>query len=188
MFRILVVGPSWIGDTVLAQPLLRRLHERHRDLELDVLAPAWTLPLLRRMPEVAHAIASPFGHGELQLGVRWRLARELAACAYDQAVVLPNSFKSALIPRLARIGLRTGYAGELRYPLLNDARRLDSEALPTMAERYAALADAPGAPLAQPLPSLRLTVSEPVRAALLARLDLASPHPVAALCPGAAHR
>jgi heptosyltransferase II len=185
VFKVLVVGPSWVGDTVLAQPLLRRLHERHRDLELDVLAPVWTLPLLRRMPEVARAIASPFGHGELKLGARWRLARELAERAYDQAVVLPNTFKSALIPRLAGIGLRTGYGGEFRYPLLNDARRLSTQDLPLMAERYAALADAPETPLERPLPPVHLTVSEPARAALLARLDLTVRHPVAALCPGA---
>ncbi len=79
------------------------------------------------MPEVSEGLASPFGHGELKLARRWRLARELKARAYDQAIVLPNSFKSALIPRLAGIGLRTGFVGEARQLLLNDARRLDAE-------------------------------------------------------------
>ncbi len=185
MYKILVVGPSWIGDTVLSQPLLRRLHERHAELKLDVLAPAWTLPLLRRMPELSQAIASPFGHGELKLTARWRLARKLAQERYDQSIVLPNSFKSALIPRLAGIRLRTGYAGEFRYPLLNDARRLDEQALPLMVERYAALADLPGTRLTRPLPPPRLTVREPERAALRNRLALMRATPVAALCPGA---
>lgn len=185
MFKVLVVGPSWIGDTVLAQPLFRRLHERHAQLALHVLAPAWTLPLLRRMPEVADTIASPFGHGELKLASRWRLARELALRGYDQALVLPNSFKSALVPRLAGIPLRTGYVGELRLPLLNDARRLDQQSLPLLAERYAALADPAGTPLARPLPTLRLTVSDAARAQLLDRLGLARQGPVAVLCPGA---
>lgn len=185
MFKVLVIGPSWVGDTVLAQPLFRRLHERHARLALDVLAPAWTLPLLRRMPEVADTIASPFGHGELKLASRWRLARELALRGYDQAVVLPNSFKSALVPRLASIPLRTGYVGELRLPLLNDARRLDQQSLPLLAERYAALADAPGTPLARPLPALRLTVSDTARAELLDKLGLTRHGPVAVLCPGA---
>jgi heptosyltransferase-2 len=185
LYRILVIGPSWVGDTVLAQPLFRRLHERHAQLTLDVLAPHWTLPLLRRMPEVSEAIASPFGHGELKLSRRWRLARHLRARGYDQALVLPNSFKSALIPRFAGIGLRTGYSGEFRYPLINDARRLNEQAVPTMAERFAALADPPDAPLERPLPALRITVSEPARAALLTRLGLTLGTPVAALCPGA---
>jgi heptosyltransferase-2 len=185
VFKVLVIGPSWVGDTVLAQPLFRRLHERHTQLALDVLAPAWTLPLLRRMPEVADTIASPFGHGELKLASRWRLARELALRGYDQAVVLPNSFKSALVPRLAGIPLRSGYVGELRLALLNDARRLDQQSLPLLAERYAALADPAGTPLARPLPALRLTVSAAARAQLLDRLGLTAEGPVAVLCPGA---
>jgi len=185
VYKILVIGPSWIGDTVLAQPLLRRLRERHADLQLDVLAPSWTLPLVQRMPEVSRVMASPFGHGELKLATRWRLARRLARGRYDQSIVLPNSFKSALIPRLAGIRLRTGYVGEFRYPLLNDWRRLDEQALPLMVERYAALADSPGTRLTRPLPPLRLTVREAERAALRSRLGLTRAAPIAALCPGA---
>jgi heptosyltransferase-2 len=185
VYKILVVGPAWVGDTVLAQPLFKRLHAKHAQLALDVLAPAWTLPLLRRMREVSEGIASPFGHGELKLAERLRLARALAQRGYDQAIVLPNSFKSALIPRLAGIGLRTGYVGELRQLLLNDARRLDGPALPQMAERFAHLADAPGEPLARPLPPLSLASSAAQRAALAGRLRLALDRPVACLCPGA---
>lgn len=183
--KILVIGPSWIGDTVLAQPLLRRLHERHAELKVDVLAPSWTLPLLRRMPEVAEPIASPFGHGQLALPERWRLARQLASRGYDQSIVLPNSFKSALIPKLAGIPLRTGYVGELRYPLLSDARRLDERALPLIVERYAALADPPRTRLSRPLPTPRLSVRLPERSALRIRLALTRDAPVAVLCPGA---
>jgi heptosyltransferase-2 len=185
LYKILVIGPSWIGDTVLAQPMLRRLRERHSELELDVLAPSWTLPLLQRMAELSRAIASPFAHGELNPAARWRLARQLAQCGYDQSIVLPNSFKSALIPRLAGIRLRTGYTGEFRYPLLNDARRLDKRALPLMVERYAALADLPRTKLARPLPSPRLVVHEPERAMVRRRLELIDDAPVAAFCPGA---
>jgi heptosyltransferase-2 len=185
VYRILVVGPSWVGDTVLAQPLFKRLHEKHAALELDVLAPTWTLPLLRRMPEVTRALASPFGHGELRLTERWRRARELAARGYDQAIVLPNSFKSALLPRLAGIRLRTGYIGEARQLLLNDARRLDRRALPLMVERFAHLADARGDSLRRPLPWPSLTVSAAERDALMARLQLPFQPRVACLCPGA---
>ena len=182
-YKLLVIGPSWIGDTILAQPLLRRMHERHADLAVDVLAPAWSLPLLRKMPEVAQAIASPFGHGELKLSARLALARTLREHGYDQALVLPNSFKSALIPWLARIPLRTGYVGEFRYPLLNDVRKLDERALPMMAERYAALAQPAAEPLARPLPALRLNAAPP--AALLQRLQLSASLPLACVCPGA---
>jgi len=184
MRKILIVAPAWVGDAVLAQPLFKRLHELHSGLTLDVLAPAWTLPVFARMPEVAATVAAPFRHGELALGKRRALGRELAARRYDQAIVLPNSFKSALAPWFADIPLRTGYVGELRQWLLNDARRLDEEALPQMAERFAALAEAPGAPL-RPLAPPRLAVNEVQRGVLLSRLCLDASRPIVIFCPGA---
>jgi len=106
--KILIVAPSWVGDTVLAQPLFKLLHARHAGLALDVLAPRWTFALLERMPEVRRAIESPFIHGDLKLGERRRLGHALAMESYDQAIVLPNTFKSALVPYFAGIRTRTG--------------------------------------------------------------------------------
>jgi len=185
MPKILVVAPSWVGDAVLAQPLFARLYARHPQLELVVLAPPWTHALFSRMPEVRSVIASPFGHGELALMRRYRLARELAARRYDQAIVLPNSFKSALIPWLAAIPLRTGYVGEARRGVLNDARRLDETGLPLMVERFAALAEPRGQDLPRPLPPPRLAIDNAQRDVTLARLGLTLERPVAVLCHGA---
>lgn len=183
--NILVVAPSWIGDTVLAQPMFKLLRSRHPGLALDVLAPSWTFPLLKRMPEVRQPILSPFGHGDLKLGERRRLGRELAAAGYDQAIVLPNTFKSALVPLFARVRVRTGYVGEMRHWLLNDARRLDKERMPQLAERYAALALPKGEALELPLPGPFLRVDEQARRATLERLGLDRGRPAAVLCPGA---
>ena len=139
--RILVVAPSWIGDTVMMQPLLARLQARIPNSQTDVLAPAWSAPLLARMAEVHHSIASPFTHGSFGLGERWRLGRQIAANCYQQAYVLPNTWKSALVPLFAGISHRTGYLGEARYGLLNDIRRLNAAAMPRLVDRYAHLAD-----------------------------------------------
>jgi heptosyltransferase-2 len=128
--RFLIVGPAWVGDMVLAQSLFKVLKQRHPDSTLDVLAPRWTLPLLERMPEVDEAIAMDIGHGELRLGERLRLGRELRARGYDRAIVLPNSLKSAIVPYAAHARVRTGFVGELRYGLLNDIRQLDKQKLP----------------------------------------------------------
>jgi len=185
MPRILVIAPSWIGDALLAQPLLRRLHDKLGRVRIDALAPPWCGPLLQRMPEIEEVIASPFAHGELKLRERWKLGRELAARHYDQAIVLPNSFKSALIPFFADIPLRAGYAGEFRYGLLNLMHKLDPAKLPLMAERYAQLAETPGAELQRPLPRVWLQ-SDPVNTArTTARLGLERSRPVAVFCPGA---
>ncbi|MEJ2528789.1 MAG: lipopolysaccharide heptosyltransferase II, partial [Gammaproteobacteria bacterium] len=107
---------------VMAQSLFKLLRQQCPDGVIDVLAPGWSLPLLERMPEVADAIEMPVGHGSLELGTRYRLGRSLAGRGYTQAIVLPNSLKSALVPFWARIPRRTGWLGELRYGLLNDIR------------------------------------------------------------------
>lgn len=183
--KILVIGPSWVGDSVMAQPLYQRLHQRHPNLELHVFAPAWTLPLLARMPEVAKAHLNPFGHGALRLGERWKVARQLAAERFDQAIVLPNSLKSALIPLFAGIPLRTGFLGESRYWILNDARELDEQALPMMVERFCALAEDKGAPLPRPLSHPRLALTNASQQAALDKLKLDASRPAVAFCPGA---
>lgn len=170
---------------MMAQPMFRLLHQRHDKLVLDVLAPPWTLPLLSRMPEVRRGIAAQFGHGELKFGERRRLAQTLQAEGYDQAIVLPNSLKSALIPLLAKIALRTGYRGELRYGLINDMRHLDERALPKMAERFAALALPRDATLPRPLPVPRL-ISHPNNIKIILKKQLLTlSKPVVIFCPGA---
>jgi len=183
--KILVIGPSWVGDSVMAQPLYQRLHERHPGLELHVFAPSWTLPLLARMPEVARAHLNPFAHGQLRLVERWKVARQLAREKFDQVIVLPNSLKSALIPLMAGIPLRTGFIGESRYGLLNDTRELDENALPMMVERFCALAEPRQHAVSRPIPHPVLQVQAASQATALARLSLATDRPVAAFCPGA---
>lgn len=183
--KILVIGPSWVGDGVMAQPLYRRLHERNPGVELHVFAPAWTLPLLARMPEVAKAHLNPFGHGQLRLGERWRVARELAKETFDQVVVLPGSLKAALIPFMAGIPLRTGFTGEMRYGLLNDLRELDEHELPTMVERFCILAEAPRHALQRPIPYPSLQGSTAKGAEAASRIGLNLDKPAIALCPGA---
>jgi len=183
--KILIVGPSWVGDTILAQPLFKLLHRRWSNLQLDVLAPQWAAPLLARMREVHRTIVNPFAHGELRLPERWHLGRSLAPERYDQAIVLPNSLKSALVPAFAAIPRRTGYRGEARRGLLNDLRRLDPLALPLMATRFAALAGNAGDPAPDDMPRAELQTDAKARAAVLERLRITPVKPVVAFCPGA---
>jgi len=185
MTKILVIAPSWVGDTMLVQPMLVRLMQRHPDAQIDLLAPPWTAALLRQMPEVHEVIINPFPHGALQLTARYRLGKQLRTAHYDQAIVLPNSLKSALAPFFAGIPLRTGFVGEMRYGLLNDARKLDKQGLPLMVERFAQLAEATRDALQRPLPQPRLQVSAEQRQRVLDKLSLNLDQPVAIFCPGA---
>ena len=105
--QVLVVGPSWVGDMVMAHTLVSLL-VRHRNASVYMVAPPATEPLTRRMPGVSGSWVMNLGHGELGLKTRRRLARTLKGEAFDQAIVLPNSFKSALLPYWAGIPRRTG--------------------------------------------------------------------------------
>lgn len=185
--RCLVVGPAWVGDMIIAQSLYQALKTRYPALILDVLAPAWSMGILARMPEVRRSILSPFAHGQFDWAGRRRLARELRGQHYDWAIILPNSWKSALAPFLAGIPRRTGYVGEFRYGLLNDPRRLDKRALPRLVDRYCALADQTTGTKAGRVVSCppRLTVNPGNQRNTLARFGLTTDRKILALCPGA---
>lgn len=183
MHKILIIAPSWIGDMVMAEPLLRLLKQsaniaepiddiatavgkffiaittncgpqllppteqdhtntKNNDVTIDVVAPNYLAPLLERIPHINHIWKTSFEHGALDLKERWQLAKQLRRQNYAQSIILPNSFKSALIPWLARIPLRTGWRGEMRYLLLNDMHILDKQLLPLMVQRFTALGSA----------------------------------------------
>jgi heptosyltransferase-2 len=183
--KILVVGPSWVGDMVMAQSLFIALKAAVPTCRIDVLAPAWTFPLLDRMPEVSQSIAMPLTHGQFGLAERIKLGRQLRAETYTWAIVLPNSWKSALIPFFAAIPRRTGYIGECRWGLLNDARKLDKRTLTMTVQRFVALAfpnDAPQPP-AYPIPVIP---QDPARQAAVAeKFQVKTGGRILALCPGA---
>ena len=188
--KILVIGPSWVGDMMMSQSLYRTLKARYPEAIIDVMAPAWCRPLLSRMPEVNEAIPMPLGHGALEMGERRKLGLSLRDRRYDRAYVLPNSFKSALVPFFANIPQRTGWRGEMRYGLLNDARVLDKAAWPLMVERYVALAYDKGVmqsarDLPQPLLWPRLQVSEAEKQQMRATFNLSGERPIIGFCPGA---
>ena len=137
--KILVVGPSWVGDSVMAQTLYKRIKKELPSSQIDVMSPHWSLSLLERMPEVCKKIVSPFSHGETKLLERYRLGQGLKKENYDRAIVLTNSLKSSLIPYFARIGVRTGWLGEFRYGLINDIRSSKKLKKSLMIEKFAAL-------------------------------------------------
>ncbi|MDX1900756.1 MAG: lipopolysaccharide heptosyltransferase II [Gammaproteobacteria bacterium] len=183
--RLLIVGPAWVGDMVMAQGLFRFLHQHHEDVTIDVLAPAWSLPLLARMPEVNQAIVMPISHGELALRKRYQMAKQLREKKYTQAIALPNSFKSALIPFWAKIPKRTGYRGEMRYGLLNDLRLLDAKRYPLMIERFVALGLSCGETLPKTYPWPALQISNDAREKVIQKFHLNMSQPVLVMCPGA---
>ncbi len=170
----------------MAQSLFKTLKSLHPDCRIDVLAPTWSKDLLARMPEVAQAFALPLGHGVMGWKVRRQVAVALKTKKYDKAFVLPNSWKSALIPWFSGIPKRTGWCGELRFGLLNDIRFLDKARYPLMIERFVALAYPPKTVLPKVLPFPKLKVDlRNIEAALHKFAVQKSEKGILALCPGA---
>ncbi len=169
----------------MAQSLFKAIKQRSQETEIFVLAPQWSEPILQCMPEVSRAIHMPVGHGSLQFGVRRKLAKTIRHYKFDQAIVLPNSLKSALIPWLADIPRRTGFLGEQRWGLLNDIRKLNKQAMPRNVQRYVSLArDKKEEGLDEPATPKLSIDSEDVKLAM-AKFKLKKRKPVVGLCPGA---
>jgi heptosyltransferase-2 len=182
--RTLVISPNWIGDAVMAQPLLRLLKQAHPEREIDVLAPPQVVPVWKRIQEADHIMVTPFRHRALQLGERLRTASQLRQRGYQDAYVLPNTLKYALIPWLARIPRRVGYKGEMRYGMVNVMHHDDTPPR-SMVPFYAALAREPELPLSGVLTRPSLIVAGEETEAVAKRLGIDLRRPLVAFAPGA---
>lgn len=185
--KYLIIGPSWVGDMVMAQSLFIDIKRREPQSQIDVLAPAWTAALIDRMPEVTELIAGNFNHGKLSLGDRINLGKNLRDKGYTNTILLPNSLKSALVPAVAKIPTRTGFIGEQRWGFLNDIRKLDKQAIPMTVQRFVALGldkSAEARPI-ESIPVPQLVVDAVSASRVLDSNNLTLDKKVLVLCPGA---
>ena len=169
----------------MAQSLFITLKQLHPNCVIDVIAPTWSVPLLKRMPQVHAAIQLPISHKQLKLLTRYKLGKQLRANRYDRAIVTPRSFKSALVPFFAGARQRTGYRGEHRYFLLNDIRRLDKRVLTQTVQRYVALGYERDVTHVPQIPYPALTVDRNNQQQVLKKLGLNSNKKIVAMMPGA---
>jgi heptosyltransferase II len=182
--KILVIGPSWVGDMVMSQVAYKLLRQRWPNCEIDVLAPPAALPIVGRMAEVNRGIRFDMAHGEIGIGKRFAFGESLKKNQYTRAIVLPNSLKSSLVPFAAEIPIRTAFRGEYRYFLINDMRLMSKRRLPKMIDRFAVLATKTGL-IPEQMPYPELIVDQENLQRLRGELDLDTSKPVLGLCPGA---
>tara|TARA_B100000579_G_scaffold265616_1_gene219072 strand:+ start:541 stop:1560 length:1020 start_codon:yes stop_codon:yes gene_type:complete len=183
--KFLIVGPSWVGDAVMAQTLYKLIKESNVNSKIEVLSPNWSIPILERMEEVSRSIISPFNHGELRIKSRFDFGRELREEGYERAIIMTNSLKSSLIPFFAKIPVRTGWLGEMRFGLINDLRSKDKSNYPLMIEQFAKLSINPIKDLNKSLPYPSLTIDSDNLKEQLIKLEIDSEKPSIAICPGA---
>ena len=183
MAKILIIAPNWIGDAVMTEPLITQLKKNHPDSLIDVIATPWVASVMRAIPAINEVIIGDFKHGLLQWAERKQLAKQLKLLGYTHAYVLPNSFKSALIPWLAKIPNRIGYKGEMRWRLITAPLDNPSRSnRPSMSSHYFALSGHQAKDTPQPkleLPKLFLNEMKE-------KLQLIQSHDkLFILCPGA---
>lgn len=183
--NILIIGPSWVGDSVMAQSLYIQLKKEDPDCNIDVVSPPWTVSIMERMPQVSRNIVSPFLHGDIKLISRNRFGKSLKKFNYDRSIILTNSFKSALVPYFAKIPIRTGWLGEFRYGLLNDIRKLDPTKNHLMVEKFVSLSLQDNNYSLESLDFPLLTIDLVNQKNVLSRLSIDSSLRSLAICPGA---
>ena len=184
--RVLVVGPRWVGDNVIAQSLYKRIKQLDATATITVIAPKYVHGLLKRMPEIRDTIDMPLAHRQLGLRERRRIGISLRK-RYNRAIILNRSFKTALIPWFAKIPVRTSFCGEMRYGLINDIRRLDSDAMPRLADRFVYLGQPKQTPLPKNITPPRLIVKPVNTRVCMERLGIDNKIPIIILAPGAAY-
>lgn len=143
MKKILIVSPNWLGDAIMADSLYQCLKAKHAPCSITIICPEPLVGLHQVMATVDTVIGMPIQHGQFGFWQRRAMGHSLRTQHYDQAYILPNSWKSALIPWFAKIPHRTGWLGEHRYGLLNDHRQLNKADYPLMVQRLVALSYEP---------------------------------------------
>ncbi len=188
--RYLIIAPAWIGDMVMSQSLYCLLKQQQPACHITVIAPGPCADIAHHMPEIDTVLNWAFPRGKMAFKARYRAGKSLRHAGYTHAIVLQNSWKSALIPWAAHIRTKTGYHGEMRYGLLNDRRRLNKLQLPTMIQRFCALASSNqhSLPFDQlPWPTLHINQAQIDQAKTHYLGNQATNRPLLILCPGAAY-
>jgi heptosyltransferase-2 len=178
--RLLIRLPNWLGDTLMARPLLHAARARWPEAEIRAVGPEAPLPLLAAdLPGVRFEAWPAAG------GARGALTRSLRAWHADAALVLPPSFSSAWFAWGSGANRRIGFAGEARGVLLTDAIPRPIRGDCHVSEEYLSLGARLGLEAVE-VPSLVPTTASRTEAARLRREAGSSDGPYAVLGPGAA--
>jgi lipopolysaccharide heptosyltransferase II len=182
---IVIVPYVWIGDFVRCHSVVKMLRAKSPDRPIDIVSSTLCAPLADYMPGVRRAIVVDLPRRKLGFALQRKLANLLQKENYGQAIVMSRKWKAALPPWLAAIPVRTGFAGEFRFGLLNDVRFGESK-LPRMIDQMGALAlpNGEAIPAEWPLPELKIP-SQEIDSWLAKRGLTDNEHAVVTLSPGA---
>ena len=115
---IVVRGTNWVGDSIMTIPALRELSRIFPDAEIVLHTRTWAEGIFRDADFVDRIIT--FDQSKWKIKDAIAQSDILREQHFDLAILLPNSFESALTARLAGIPRRIGYNKDLRGLLLTD--------------------------------------------------------------------
>tara|TARA_B100001063_G_scaffold211917_1_gene210553 strand:- start:168 stop:1151 length:984 start_codon:yes stop_codon:yes gene_type:complete len=136
--KILIVAPAWIGDLIISAAFIKALNNKKNSI--DILINSNLINIAKLIPGIRKVIPSETEHGKLSISYRIKTGLSLRSERYDECYILTNSYKSAIIPFLARIKKRISYLGEFRYGLINVIKKPIDRNL-GMVNRYLNLID-----------------------------------------------
>jgi lipopolysaccharide heptosyltransferase II len=182
--KILIRGPNWVGDSVLAIPAMKAVRARFPEAEITLLVRPWVAGVFKEAPFIDRLWSEPRPAG---IADWMRITRKIRKGRFDMALLFPNSFESAAMIFFGRVPQRIGYATDGRRLLLTNSLK------PASGKRhqvyyYLDLAAAVSAAVDQPSISIEACPEEKMQAArLLAAEGIPSNRHYLVLNPGAAY-
>jgi lipopolysaccharide heptosyltransferase II len=182
---VVIIPFVWIGDFVRCHSVVRLLRAQNPDRAVDIVSSTLCAPLADYMPGIRRTIVADLPRRRLGVAQQRQLAGRLREAEYGQALVMSRKWKAAIAPWLAGIPVRTGFAGEFRFGLLNDVR-FGERRLPRMIDQMGVLALPKDVPLPAewPLPELKVP-AHGVQTWLAQHRFAEQGRPIVALSPGA---
>jgi len=116
--KILMRGPNWVGDSVLAIPAMKAVRAKFPEAEITLLVRPWVAGVFKEAPFIDHLWSEPRPAG---MGDWIRIAGGIRRKRFDLALLFPNSFESAAMMFLGRVPQRVGYATDARGWLLTNS-------------------------------------------------------------------
>jgi len=184
--RVLVMAPNWLGDIIMALPALADVRRHWPQARLAVAIRGAFAPLLECVPGVDARVPLADGGGLRALPLTASDAARLRDAGPDLALLLPNSFRAALLTHRAGIPERWGYRSDLRGPLLTRAVRRPAGRR-HQARYYQDLTEALGIARGPLQPALTVPGEARARAAALLQQQGWTGERLIGLAPGAAY-
>ena len=182
--KILLRGPNWVGDSVLAIPAMKAVRARFPEAEITLLVRPWVAGIFRTAPFIDHLWSEPRPAG---ISEWMRIINSIRKSRFDLALLFPNSFESAVMIFLGGVPQRIGYATDGRRWLLTNSLK-PASGKHHQVHYYLALAGALSAEVTHPSISIEANAEEKAQAERLLASEGVSPgRRYLVLNPGAAY-